>query len=645
VAERVRAIVAESGPRSVALYIGTNSLPYPASPALATAWLRALGSRMLFTSNTIDQPGKQIASALHGAWQAGAQDFTSADTWLIVGQNPLLSKSAGVPSQNPGRRLTEAVARGLRLVVIDPRRSETARRAHVHLQPRPGEDPALLAAMLHVIFDEGREDADFLAGNAQGAAALGEAVLPFAPGGVAQRAGVPEGDLIRAARVFSGARRGGAVCGTGPSFATRGTLTEYLALCLTTVCGFWPRAGDAATRLNVLLPAFTPKAQPQAPYQAWGYGEKLRARGLRNTAAGLPTAALPDEILLEGDGRVRALFCLGGNPMLAFPDQRRTEAALRALDLLVVFDPELSATARLAHYVIAPRLTLETPGMTQAAELLKYFGASSGFGPPYAQYAPAVALPPAGSDLIEEWEFFYEMARQLGLALQLVGFYGWGRHLESPPVIVPLDMGRRPSTDELYELLTTGSRVPLDTVKRHPHGRVFEEVQGVVHPRDPGCDARLELGNPDMLRELAEVAAEDWRARQTTPAFPFRLVPRRSNQFVNSTGRSLEGLTRGKPWNPAFLHPEDLRALGLVSGELARIRSRHDEILGIVEEDASLRPGIVSMTHGFGALPSEDVDPRAVGASTSRLLRADDDYDPISGIPRMGALPVAVERA
>jgi anaerobic selenocysteine-containing dehydrogenase len=282
--------------------------------------------------------------------------------------------------------------------------------------------------------------------------------------------------------------------------------------------------------------------------------------------------------------------------------------------------------------------------MTQAAELLKYFGASSGFGPPYAQYAPAVARPPEGSDLIEEWEFFYEMARQLGLLLQLVGFYGWGRHLESPSVVVQLDMRTRPSTDQLYALLTTGSRVPLDTVKRYPHGHVFDEVRDVVHPRDPGCETRLELGNPDMLRELAEVAADDWSARHSTPELPFRLVPRRSNQFVNSTGRSLEALTRGKPWNPAFLNPDDLRALGLETGDLARIRSRHDEILGIVEADASLRSGVVSMTHGFGALPSEDEDPREAGANTGRLLRADDDYDPVSGIPRMGALPVAVER-
>jgi anaerobic selenocysteine-containing dehydrogenase len=642
VAERVRAIVAESGPRSVALYIGTNSLPYPASPAFATAWLRAIGSRMLFTSNTIDQPGKQIAAALHGAWHAGAQDFATAGTWLVVGQNPLVSKSAGVPSQNPGRRLTDAIARGLRLVVIDPRRTETARRAHVHLQPRPGHDPQLLAAMLHVVFAEGLEDADFLAANATGVAALREAVKPFAPGPVARAADVPEAALVRAARAFAGAGRGGAVCGTGPSFATRGTLTEYLALCLVTVCGFWPRAGDPATRLNVLMPAYTPKAQPYPPYAAWGRGERLRARGLGNTAAGLPTAALPDEILLPGDGRVRALFVLGGNPMMAFPDQRRTEAALRALDLLVTFDPELSATAELAHYVVAPKLTLETPGMTQAAEMLKYFGGSAGFTAPYAQYAPALVDPPAGADVIEEWEFFYEMARAMHLPLQLVGFYGWGRHVESPPVVVPVDMERRPTTREVYELMTRGSRIPLAEVERHPHGRVFDEVRDQVAPRDADCDARLDVGNADMLGGLAAVTELD--AEASAPSgLPFRLVPRRANHVVNSAGRSIGKLMGEKPWNPAFVHPDDLAALGLASGDRVRVRSRHDAIAAIVEADGSLRRGLVSMTHAFGGLPGTDDDPAARGSNAGRLLRADDDFDPISGIPRMGALPVAIE--
>ena len=643
-AERVAGIVRAHGPRSVALYIGTNALPYPASGQLASGWLRALGSRMLFTSNTIDQPGKQIAMALHGAWHAGGMEFATAESWLVVGQNPLISKSGALPMQNPGRQLTDALARGLKLIVIDPRRTETARRAHVHLQPRPGEDPTLLAAMLHTIFAESLADEAFLRENAEGAEALCNAVAPFTPAYASARAGVAVDDIARAARVFASAKRGGGAAGTGPAFATRGNLTEYLTLCLLTLCGFWPRAGDRAARLNVLMPPYEPKAQPYAPYPAVGGGEKLRVRGLESCAAGLPTAALPEEILLEGEGRVRALFVLGGNPMMAFPDQRTTQAALEKLELLVTFDPELSATSRLAHYVVAPKLTLETPGMSQSAEALKFFGANVGYAEPFAQYAPALIAPPAGSDLVEEWEVFYGMAQRMGLALSVVGFYGWGAHLESPPIVTRLDMTQKPTTDALYEIFTRGARVPLAEVKRFPHGRVFEELNGVVAPRESSCRARLQLAAPEMLRELAEVASEDWRARHDTPAHPLRLVPRRSNFFVNSSGRSLPSLTRGRPWNPAHMHPEDLAALGIASGELVRIHSPHDAVLAVAEADDTLRRGVVSMTHAFGANPSEPEDPHGFGTPLGRLLRLDDSYDPISGIPRMGALPVAVER-
>ena len=112
---------------------------------------------------------------------------------------------------------------------------------------------------------------------------------------------------------------------------------------------------------------------------------------------------------------------------------------------------------------------------------------------------------------------------------------------------------------------------------------------------------------------------------------------------ANSSGRSLHLLPRGRPWNPAYLHPEDLAELELSPGDLVRIRSRHDAVLGVVDADENLRRGLVSMTHAFGANPGEDEDPRSVGSNTGRLLRAEDDCDPVSGIPRMGALPVAVE--
>jgi anaerobic selenocysteine-containing dehydrogenase len=642
IARRVAAIVLEHGPRAVALYVGTNSLPYPAAPAAAHSWLSGLGSRMFFTSNTIDQPGKQIAQALHGGWQAGEQGFEDADSWMLVGLNPVISKSTGVPSQNPARKLKDAVARGMQLVVIDPRRTETAKRAALHLQPRPGEDPTLMAGILHVVIAEGLHDAAFVEENALGFAALEEAVREFTPDYVGLRAGVPADDVVRAARIFAGARRGCSMTGTGPSFATRGTLTEYLSLCLNTVCGRWARAGEKVLRPNVLLPAFTARAQPYAPYKAWGYGEKLRVRGLTNATCGMPTAALADEILLEGRGQVKALFCLGGNPMMAWPDQRRARAALEKLELLVTFDPEMSATAALADYVIAPQLTLETPGMTQPVEALKYFSIGIGYSRPWAQYSPRIVAPPEGSDVIEEWQFFHGLARRMGKALDLVGFYGWGKHVESPPVVVPIADDDPPTTEAIYEQLTQTARIPLQEVKRHPHGKVFDEVDERVQPREEGNDSRLQLGDPHMMRELALVRAEDFAARQSDAAHPFLLVPRRANNFLNSSGRSLEKLVGKRAYNPAFIHPDDLSALGVKSGASVEIRSTHDRVLAVAEADDSLRPGVVAMTHAFGGQPDEDARHREIGSNTGRLMAADLEYDPVSGMPRMGALPIAI---
>jgi anaerobic selenocysteine-containing dehydrogenase len=364
VAERVQPLLDRHGSRSVALYTGTFSFPYPAAAPLAIAWMDAIGSTMRFTSATIDQPGKMVAAALHGRWAGGAQPFEGADTWLLVGANPTVSKSIGIPCYNPAFHLHRALRRGMKLVVIDPRRSEVAKQAAVHLQGRPGEDPTILAGMLRVVLREGLGDLDFVRENARGLDELRAAVEPFSPDYVERRADVRRGDLLLAARTFARARRGQANAGTGPNMSGRGNLTEYLLLCLTTLCGRWLRAGERVPNPGALLPAARAKAQPVAPTAGWGFGERLRVRGLADTAAGLPTAALADEILLPGEGRVRALFCLGGNPMAAWPDQLKTDAAMRALDLLVTFDIKMSATAKLAHYVIAPRLSLEQPGMS-----------------------------------------------------------------------------------------------------------------------------------------------------------------------------------------------------------------------------------------------------------------------------------------
>ena len=265
--------------------------------------------------------------SVHGGYR-----FDDADVWMIVGANPVVAMSNGIPNSNPARHLHKARQRGLKLIVIDPRVTEVARAAHIHLQPRPGEDPTLLAAMLHWIMRESRHDAEFLAENVVGFEELRRAVAPFTPEYAARRADVPVEKLIEAARTFAEAGRACGTAGTGPNMAGRGNLTEYLLLTLNSVCGHWPRAGEPFSNPFsnpfAFLPPYTARAQADAPQPGWGFGEKLRVRGLTDSAAGLPTAALADEILQEGEGQVRALINLGGNPMAAWPDQLKTQEAM-----------------------------------------------------------------------------------------------------------------------------------------------------------------------------------------------------------------------------------------------------------------------------------------------------------------------------
>lgn len=638
IAQRLDAILAEHGPRSVALYVGMGLVPFAASTGVAAGWLSGIGSPMFFTAGSIDKPGILIALAHHGMWQAGQPPFATADAWLLVGINPVISKSPGFPGQNPGRLLKDMQNAQAKLVVIDPRVTETAKRAHIHIQPRPGEDAVILGGLIRQILAEELYDHDFVAANTQGIDALRDAVAPLTPTYVAARAEISTDDLIEAARIFATARNAGVSCGTGPSFATHSTLTEYLALCLASLCGHWARAGDLLAKPNVLLPGYEARAQPWPPFQGWGFEPRLRVRGLGGCVSGLSAAALADEILMPGEGQVKALIVAGGNPMMAWPDQNRAFAALKALDLLVTIDTEMTATAELSDYVIAPRLTLETPMTTYMPESVKYYGTTRGFPEPYAAYTPALVPPPAGSDVIEDWEFFWGLAQRMGTRIEVTMRYGNGPQAEAPPMRFTLDpTGPKPTTDQLIALSCQGSRIPLDRVKQYPDGHLFQSDQRVL-PRAAGNDDRLELAAPPMLAELAAMLAEDNRAIEAD--YPFRLLPRRTNNILNSFGRQIDRLA-GNGVNPAHMHPDDLARLALTEGDDVTIRSPHGEIEAVVAAEPALRPGMISMAHGFGANPGSD-DPRRTGGNTGRLISVEDGYDPVTGLPRMGAIPVQV---
>jgi anaerobic selenocysteine-containing dehydrogenase len=639
IAARVQEIIDAHGPRSVAIYIGTSSNQYVAAAAAGVGWLIANGSRMVFSAATIDQPGKHIANALHGRWLGGGYLYDEADTWLLLGTNPIVSMVGNVSCANPARSMTDARKRGLELIVIDPRRTEASRYADLYLQPRPGEDPTLLAGMLNVILEERLFDREFVEGNTQNFAALRAIVSQFDPAYAANRAGVAEEDLVEAAHLFAAGRRAAATAGTGPNMAPRGTLTEYLLLCMNTVCGNWRREGEALPNPGVLMPEAQAFAQAEPPRKGWGFGETVRIRDLENSAAGLPTGALAEEMLLEGDGRIRALVCIGGNPAVAWPDQNLTVEALGELDLLVTIDMKMSATAKLADYVIAPKLSFETPATTIGIEAPEQTWPNIGYSRAYGQYTPALVDPPAGSDLVEEWSFFYGLARRQRLPLTLYPVRAEAGPLRELRKPLAIDMEAPPTTDELIELQYEGSRVALSELKQHPGGGLFDDPPTLVQPRQSGWQGRLELGDESMLADLAEVREE---TAEVEAAYPLRLISRRIPGVYNSAGRDLPHFRRKATHNAAYVHPDDLAALGLASGSTVRIESEHASIPAVVEAADDLRPGVVSMTHAFGDTQAQDARFREIGSNTNRLIDTRSNFDRYSGIPRMSAIPVRI---
>jgi anaerobic selenocysteine-containing dehydrogenase len=602
----------------------------------AAAFLKALGSPMMFTPSTIDKPGKKIADAMHGKWQAPAQGWDRPEVALLVGINPPISFE-GAPSARPGQWLKRAVDDGMELIVVDPRRSITARIATLHLQPAPGHDVEILAAIIRLLLDEGSFDRAFVAEHADGLERLRRAVEPFTPEAAARAADVDVDDLVRAARILGAARRGDFQAGTAPHFSGSGVLVEYLGLDLLTLRGFWQREGERVIAPPTLKPAREARAQAAPPVPAYGFGERMRVRGLANTAAGLPTAALSDEILLPGEGQVRALISCGGNPVAAWPDQSKAIQAMRSLELLVQIDPWMSETAKLADYVIAPTMSLEEPSFTVMTDLgLPHVGADH----PWGQYTPAVVGRPPGSDLLEMWEFFHGLAARLGVALAIDSHFGL------PIQGFTLEPGEDPTSDALLERVAEGARIPLTEVKRHPHGLVADEPSVLVAPKAAGWTGRLELANPDMMRDLAAVAAQLGSAPASTAAdqYPFRLVCRRALHMYNSTFND-RATNRGKAYNPAFMNPHDLDGNGIAAGDVIMISSRWSTIMAIAEPDDELRRGLISITHGYGGEPGEDHRVREIGSPVGRLMTAEANYDRYSGQPLMSNLPVKISIA
>ena len=625
IASRVQAIIAKHGPRAVATYTGTGAFQNSISMPVTQAFHAGIGSPSFYTSITIDQPAHLTSRLRLGAWEAGWQNFRDADVLLAIGYNPLVSSygpSGGLQGTNPFVRLRRAKERGMKLIVIDPRRSELASFADLWLPVKPGEDPTLLAGIVNVILQENLHDQEFCARWVGQLDELRAAVAPYTPEMVAARCELDADDVVKAARMFAAGPKGTAGTGTGPNMAAHSTLMEHLTLVLNAICGRVNREGDVLESGNFLYPGDTRRAQVIAPSDP-APGAPHRIKGLRGMPGEMLTPLLAEEILEPGEGRVRCLFVCGGNPVVAFPDQLKTIEALKDLELLVVVDHRMTPTAELAHYVLPPRLELERADVPTVMDRR--------FAAPYISYTPSVLQP--DGDLLSEWEVFAGLAQRMNTRLPL------------PGGDLPLDGSA--DDDMVLDYSFAKGRMPMDEI-RAKRSTIHEELAVKVVAADPDASARFAVAPPDVVAELAVVLTEQTGAEVIAGfdphMFPFRLISRRLKHVLNSLGREIPGLARVGTTNAAYMNPDDMQSLAVADGDLVRITSPSGEVVGVAEASDTIKRGVVSMSHSWGG-STTDENVREQGTPTNRLCTIDSGYDPINGMAIQSAIPVAVAKA
>ena len=520
VGDRLKDIIARHGPHSVALFFGSGGFQNSAGMAAALALCKAIGTRNYYTSVTLDQPAKVYTTARYGKWMGGTNTFSQADVTFLIGNNPMVSHYSppgGVPPFSPSRRIRDRQKAGMKLIVADPRESDVGALADIYLPVKPGEDPALLAGMLNVILKEQLYDRNFAAAHVDGIEELEDAVAQFSPDIAAARAGVDADQLVAAARLFAGADRGCAVTGTGPEMAGNGTLTEYLVSALNILCARFTQEGEKASIPGVFT-AQTPRRAQVGPRVAM-FGEgfpQSRFRGLGALGFEMPCNVLADEILTPGDGQVRALISVGGNPEIAFPNQFKMRRALDDLELFVQVDPWMSASAKRADVVLAPTQCLEREDITSLSEWWHER--------PYARYTEAAAQPPG--DTIDEYEMMWRLAQHLGLTLNLAGG--------------AVSTEECPDKQTFLDLMTAGCLVPPSQVRRDSLGGeavIYDALHPIVQPAEPGTESRFDLSLGGMPAALLAYAED----RATRAGFGFRLISRRSKAKSSEFSRTLAG--------------------------------------------------------------------------------------------------------
>ncbi len=588
IAARLTAVVAEHGPAAVASYTGTGGPLDPSGYAVAQGFFRALGSSTMYSALSVDCSGKFLVPELIAGVQLQfSPDLPTTDLLLAIGINTVLSHGHGLMMPNPLGHLRDLRSRGGRLVVVDPRRSETAHHADLHIAAAPGTDPALLAYLVRHVLEGGCADHAFLEACAEpdGVARLRDLVAPYTADRAAEICGVPVADLESLATMVTAARRIGIETGTGVSMGRSANLTEWLVWALAAVTGSLDREGGCTFN-----PGFLRAIEDAPPGGRGDLGPRPASRpDLPRIVNGeLPCAALADEI--EG-GAVHAMIVRMGNPAMAIPDPDRIAVALGSLDVLVSIEAHPSPTTDVATHVLPVADHFERTDLVTG-----YLQAT-----PFLRRAPAV-VEPIG-ERRPQWWIFGELSR------------GWDCPSSAAPRRDAELRQRDLDDDAIAASMAAHARRPYAEVLAAPYGVRDESVApGWLVP---GALPRLlDLAPPELAAELTG----PWQAR-VARGDGLVLVNRRTVGQYNSLA------VRPAPEPEVLVHPDDAAIRGLRNGDRARLSTASGSCDVPVRVTDVIGRGVVSFPHAYRS-------------ANVNQLTSTADIDPLNGMPILSGFAV-----
>ncbi|HEY3834867.1 MAG TPA: molybdopterin-dependent oxidoreductase [Acidimicrobiia bacterium] len=647
---RLLPIIAEHGNDALALYLGNPSV-HSIGPQLYNRVLgQAARTRNVFSASTVDQMPKQVSAALMfgTGLSVPIPDIDHTDYLLVLGANPFASNGSLMTAPDVPGRLRAIRARGGRIVVVDPRRSKTAEESDEWVAIVPGTDAHLLLAMAQVLFaDDLVQVGDHLAPWVAGLDTVREVVGPFTPEAVEPMCGVPASVIRRLAHELAAAPTAAVYGRIGTCVQEFGTVASWAVDVLNVLTGNLDRRGGAMFN----LPAIGGGNTGGTPGRGRGvrFGRRSsRVRAMPEVFGELPVVCLAEEIDTPGDGQVHALITVAGNPVLSNPGSQRLDAALASLDFMVSIDIYRNETTRHADVILPPESLLARGHYDVALRSLAIRNVAT-----YS--APIVELE---SHEHPEWA---TMARLAGVLQGLGSSADVAQQVDAAVIGMLVDKAEARAGTDAGELLATisangrhGPERMLDLMLRTgPYELTLDHLIVQPHGIDLGP---LQPRIPEVLRtatgriELApEMIIDDVRER-VVPALARRpngglvLIGRRDLRSNNSWMHNVRVLVKGKPRCTLHVHPDDARSRALVDGAKAKVMSQTGELEIAVEVTDAIRPGVVSIPHGWG----HDVDgvdlsiAREHAGVNTNVLTSTDTFDVLSGNAVLSGIPVEV---